>query len=353
MEQASRIPTANPLSLKLKKGLARTIVTALGVIIALIVIFTSLAEYVQPYEWGVREVRIGKKGVRPDKLGAGLYLDVKNIYFIHRLPRILQSFEMTNFKGTSASHPDQKAALIQTSDGYSVNMDCSILYRIVDPAKVIKDLGPGKAYIYRGLIPKVEPVLKQSFGELRAEELYDVALRTKKAELTRVRLNKILSDKGIKVENVLVRYLQYDSVYQGIIEDKKIEDQEAELEKALDALAVENKKLKQVEETGIKDAEVIVKQGEAYRRTKTAELSAYIQKKKAEGNNLVRGARADTRKMEVLARKGAGTEKVIGLEMAKALEGLEVIILPSDGKSGMNPLNLDKFMSTLGIREER
>ena len=38
---------------------------------------------------------------------------------------------------------------------------------------------------------------------------------------------------------------------------------------------------------------------------------------------------------------GEGAENLVGLEMAKVLEGIEVIVLPSDGDSGLNPLNLE------------
>ena len=37
-----------------------------------------------------------------------------------------------------------------------------------------------------------------------------------------------------------------------------------------------------------------------------------------------------------------GAENLVGLEMAKVLEGVELIILPSDGEYGMNPLDLEK-----------
>ena len=37
-----------------------------------------------------------------------------------------------------------------------------------------------------------------------------------------------------------------------------------------------------------------------------------------------------------------GSENLVGLEMAKVLDGIEVIVLPSDGDYGLNPLNLEK-----------
>jgi len=57
---------------------------------------------------------------------------------------------------------------------------------------------------------------------------------------------------------------------------------------------------------------------------------------------LVKRAEAFKVKLKNRALKGLGSENLVGLEMAKVLEGVEVIVLPSDGDYGVNPLNLEK-----------
>jgi len=47
-----------------------------------------------------------------------------------------------------------KAAHIQTSDGFFVDVDVSILYKIVDPYLVFTRLGTGRLFEANGIVPK-------------------------------------------------------------------------------------------------------------------------------------------------------------------------------------------------------
>ena len=76
--------------------------------------------------------------------------------------------------------------------------------------------------------------------------------------------------------------------------------------------------------------------------TKKAERDQYARTKKANANLLIKKAEANKAKLKNRALKGVGSENLVGLEMAKVLEGVEMIMLPSDGPNGLNPLNLEK-----------
>ena len=73
-----------------------------------------------------------------------------------------------------------------------------------------------------------------------------------------------------------------------------------------------------------------------------AEQELYERTKRAQGDLKVKTAEALKAKLKNNALKGQGSENLVGLEMAKVLEGVEVIVLPSDGQYGVNPLNLEK-----------
>ena len=113
-------------------------------------------------------------------------------------------------------------------------------------------------------------------------------------------------------------------------------------------------KRRQVVATGgasIEEGEAIIKieleKGNAYRITRKAEQELYARKKEAQGNLLVKKAEAYKTKLKNRALKGLGSENLVGLEMAKVLEGVDVIVLPSDGEHGFNPLNLEKIQMLL------
>ena len=87
---------------------------------------------------------------------------------------------------------------------------------------------------------------------------------------------------------------------------------------------------------------VALEKGIAYRVTRKAEQELYVRRKHAYADLLIKKAEAQRTKLKNRALKGAGSENLVGLEMAKVLDGVEVIVLPSDGAHGVNPLNLEK-----------
>ena len=42
---------------------------------------------------------------------------------------------------------------------------------------------------------------------------------------------------------------------------------------------------------------------------------------------------------------------MVGLKMAEALEGLNLIVLPSDGEKGLNPLDLRRTLELFDVKE--
>ena len=104
-------------------------------------------------------------------------------------------------------------------------MDVSILYRIEDPYLVFTKIGPGELFISNGIVPKAEPALKATLGELTTEEFYNSPLRVQKTDMAREMLNRELNEKGLHIEHALVRYFKYSDEIQKNIEEKKLKDQ--------------------------------------------------------------------------------------------------------------------------------
>ena len=108
-------------------------------VIILLIPAVFLLQYVKPNEFGVKVVRIGiKRGVHKEIYGPGYHLVLPfGMEEMNRLPKDIQVLELTNHPKTAAKASRvEKAAHIQTSDGFFVDVDVSILYRIVDPYKV-------------------------------------------------------------------------------------------------------------------------------------------------------------------------------------------------------------------------
>jgi hypothetical protein len=90
--------------------------------------------------------------------------------------------------------------------------------------------------------------------------------------------------------------------------------------------------------------------GKAYVTRKIAEKDLYMRTKKAEANLLVKLAEAEKVRLKNDALKGMGAERMVGLKMADTYKGLDMVILASDGPTGVNPLDLDKTLRLFDVR---
>ena len=310
--------------------------------------------YVRPDEYGIKVARVGiNRGVQKKIYQAGLTFVLPfGLQQIYRLPKGIQVLELTKFPETAAGAARKdRAAHIQTSDGFFVDVDVSFLYHIKDPYLVFTTIGPGTLFEDNGIIPKAEPALKETLGKLTTEEFYNSPMRVQKTEEAKQRLNSELNLKGIEVDQVLVRYFIYSKEIQKNIEEKKLQDQMVFTNRAAARAAKEEAELKKIVQEGMVIAAVEIEKGKAYVTRKIAEKDLYVRKKKAEADLLVKLAEAERVRLKNEALKGIGSERMVGLKMADAYKGLDVIILPSDGPHGVNPLNLDNALQLFDVRK--
>lgn len=338
---------------KINIRLSRSIKLAVLIVGIVVLAYNMLFVYVNPNEYGIKVVRLGaNRGVQKDVYTAGLNLVIPGLQQLHRLPRDMQVLELTNYPDTaSAQARKDRAAHIQTSDGFFVDVDVSILYRIEDPYKVFTQIGPGTLFEDNGIIPKAEPALKETLGKLTTEDFYNSPKRVDKTLEARQRLNEELNPKGIRVEHVLVRYFRYSQEIQKNIEEKKLKDQLVFTNQAAARAATEEAQLKKIIQEGRVAVEVELEKGQAYVTRKLAEKDLYVRTKKAEADMLVKLAEAEKVRLKNEALKGVGSERMVGLKMADVYKGLDLIVLPSDGRGGVNPLDLDNALELFDVRK--
>ena len=119
---------------KLKLGLG--LKTALAGFVLLVVGVNLFSVYVHPDEYGIKVNRVGlNRGVQKEVYDAGLAFVLPfGLQQMYRLPKNIQVLELTNSPETAAgSARKDRAAHIQTSDGFFVDVDVSMLYHIKDP----------------------------------------------------------------------------------------------------------------------------------------------------------------------------------------------------------------------------
>lgn len=313
--------------------------------------------YVRPNEYGIKVVRVpvfGSRGVHKEVYNAGFHFVLKpfDCEELYLFPKDLQVLDLTGTREEAAREATvSKPAHIQTSDGFFVDVDASILYRIIDPYQVFTHLGAGRLFETNGVVPKAEPVLKQTLGELTTEAFYNSPLRAAKAAAAKELLNRELADYGIQVDHVLVRYFRYTEEIQKNIEEKKLKDQLVFKNQAEARAAAEGATLKKVIQEGQATVNVKLQEGRAYVTTKDAERDLYVRKKQAEADLLVKLAEAKKTQLRNEALQGSGSDRMVGLKMAEVYKGLEILVLPSDGGNGVNPLNLEQTLKLFEVKK--
>jgi regulator of protease activity HflC (stomatin/prohibitin superfamily) len=241
-------------------------------------------------------------------------------------------------------------AKIQTSDGFFVDVDVSILYRITDPYRVITTLGRGQGYLDKGILPRAEPALKKTLGELTTEQFYNSPMRVAKAEEARRMLDEELQQYGLEVQQVLVRFFEYSDEIQKNIEAKKLQDQLVFKNQSQARAAIEEAQRLRIVQEGEAKVTVTREEGQAYRVEKEAERDLYVRKKGAEADLLVQLAEAKRTELRNDAMQAVGADKAVALAMAEVLRGLEVLIIPSGGDRGLNPLDLNGLSALFGVQ---
>lgn len=319
-----------------------------------IAFFRSFFVYVQPGEYGIKEIRLGvHRGVQKDVYTAG-YVFVMPFGFerLHTFPRGVQVLELTAFDQPtelSSSRVFEPAAKIQTDDGFYVDVDVSILYRITDPYLLITTVGPDRLYLSNGVVPKAEPILKQTLGELKTEDFFDSPLRVEKAQKAQELLDQELTKNGMRVEHVLIRYFKYSDQIQDNIEAKVLQDQLVFKNQAEARAATQEIELRETVTEGEANVKVTLEEGQAYKVKKDAERELYTRTREAEADLLVSLAEAKATQLRNEAMQQLGANTKVAMTMAEVLGGLDTIIIPVGGRDGLNPMDLQQLVRLFGV----
>lgn len=319
----------------------------LAILVGAIALYATFTTYVRPDEIAVRQIYLGpNSGIQEDIYGPGLHFVMPGYERLHLFPRDMQLLEFNEYISASQAEDvvTSEPIRIQTSEGYQVTVDVTVAYRIVDPYKLIKEVGPGKLYQTSLMIPRSDKILRQSLGRLNAEEFYQGETRLRAAEEARQGLSAEVADAGVEVWHLMVRHYTYDQRYQDAIEQRKIQDQTVFKNRAEALSATQEAEKNRVLAEGQALIEVAREQGRADIKKIAAEADLYYRQKVAEGELLVALAEAEGTRLENNALQVSGASNIVGLEMAEVIGGSAVIVVPTDGSSGINPLNLDALI---------
>lgn len=327
-------------------------------IVACLLIRASLIK-IAPDEIGVRTLNFGDShGIVAQDYGPGYRRNLWPLDTWHRFPSTVQRIRFAKDGSSGISRPLDEMQLT-SADGDRVSMTLEVAFRIADGQahRVLQDSGADRRY-EDVVLNLSQDAMRVLFGRLRTEAFYSESSR----EAVRKEAVGVLQDRlalrGIELIDLLVQAIEFDPNYENLIKQKKIADQQVELQKAKAKAAEETGKVAKIKaETTVKvqrieketeatitkqkaetDLQIAARAGEAnkYATQRIADGQLYESEKKADGQRLVKLARAEGTQRLNAALAGEGGRNLVALEAAKALN-LSDVTFPSFGYEWFNP----------------
>ena len=308
-------------------------------------------------EVGVRTRKLslfGEKGVDPKVYEPGstfIFMPLINDW--HTFDTKLQNLEFTQSreKGDRRTRDD---LLFKTIDGNDISLDVIIVYRI-DPAKaylIVQNVARNNEELRDKIIRTItRSKPRDIFGELKTEEFYVAAQREGQAKKAKDVLQEMLEPMGIVIEKVLTKDYRFKPNYQKAIEDKKVADQKVERNKSAQHAATEEYKRKLEEVRGEVNKLIADVDGE-YLMAKI-QVDAYYEKQKLLANAIKAEGIAEAKGIQEMnqAMASVGGEALVKLEIAEALQGKKIYLLPvSEGGMNLKTTDINALLNTMGMK---
>jgi len=316
-----------------------------------------VAKTTGPTEVGVRTVKVGvfmKKGVE-DKIypPGGTYFFVPFINDWNTFDIRLHNMEMT-ISATRGDRKERDDLLFKTIDGNDISLDVIISYRIVpDKAPfILQNIAPDDETLKDNIVRTVARSRPRDiFGELRSEEFYVSGKRSEKADRSRNELNRILNPYGIIVEKVATKDYRFNEEYQKAIEARKVADQMAEKNKA-EARASREEYLAKLEVAQGEVNKLIAHADGEFKKAKI-EADAYYDQQKKIAQAIETEAKAEAEGIRKLneALSGPGGEVMVKLQLAEAMKGKRIMLLPIAGSGlDLRTTDINRLLEVYGLK---
>lgn len=155
---------------------------------------------------------------------------------------------------------NKEGLVVLSSDGATIRMEVSILYRPLPTRIDSLQVSIGKNYYNVAIAPSIRTIARAVAGRYKPEEIYS-SKREEMADAIVSEMQAAMSDKFLEIENVLIRDVQLPAKISEAINFKLTADQEAQRK----MFEIEKEKLeadrKRVEARGIADFQKIVATG--------------------------------------------------------------------------------------------
>jgi SPFH domain / Band 7 family len=322
---------------------------------ALLLFYGSCTARVRPNEFGVEQRRFGlKTGIVERTYEPGLYF-VGPGTTMHTFSREIHVLEASYdreeahqkasaFGGDAVGRIDEyfserdrmlgdtthrtvDAINVQTSDGYAVTADVTLLYTIEKPVMLAKDFGWGTIYIDSFVINTFRNTVLGTLGKMNAEAFYDEKDRIDAIADAEKQLRERFVERGFRVEMLLLRNFKYGDNYEQALKNKKVAVQLTEKNRKELLVNEERATLQQLDSRGNAAITIAESEVQAQIAKVRAEARLYASRTMAKADTAVNIAGAEAKRLKADALTTAGGRYVVALETAKMFDNIEGAVM--------------------------
>ncbi len=233
----------------------RSLVTAGGAILAVILIIASLIRIVPPGSVGV-QVLFGRVLTR-STLSEGL--NVVNPFVNLEIMTIrTQAYTMSVATEEGQRYGDDAIASL-TRDGLEVKMDLTVWYHLMPSEAAVVFQKIGKDYVAKIVRPAARTAIRNTTVKYQAVEIYSEKREEVQTEISK-QLEKDYQGRGIVLEKVLLRNISLPAKVKNAIEAKPEAEQDAQKMEFVLLKETKEAERKKIEAAGISEAQRIIAQ---------------------------------------------------------------------------------------------
>jgi regulator of protease activity HflC (stomatin/prohibitin superfamily) len=337
----------------LRRAALRGAILGLGGLLVVVLFWSSCTARVLPNQWGVVQNRFGSHvGIEDRVYGPGLYFTAPGttLHPFSREVHVLEASFDLDESLRKARDPRARDAVaryfearqqilgretdrvvdalnVQTSDGYAVLADISLLYSISDPVHVARDFGWGNTYVDAFVLNTFRNGVLTTLGKMNAESFYDEKARIQAVAEAEALLRERFKERGFEVHKLLLRNYRYAPTYEKSLHDKKVAVQLAVKNEKERLVNEEKAKLQQIESQG--NARITIAESEINAQIARiqAEAQLYGAQVHAKADREIKVAEAEAKRLKAEALASGGSRYVVGLETAKMFDSIEGAVM--------------------------
>jgi prohibitin 2 len=210
------------------KGALEGIISVRFIVALIVVLMVSLLSvslvFIEPQEVGVVVSMVSPQGYREQPFRSGLHMIIPLAERVVIYPIYWQSYTMAS-EPLEGNKVGNDAIAARTSDGQSVYIDCSVIFRI-DANDVIQiNIDFQERYIQDYIRPILRGIVRTEVSQFTAEEVNSSKRKNLEANLQEL-LRVALGEKGFILDRFLLRNVAFSPEYASAIEGKQVAEQQ-------------------------------------------------------------------------------------------------------------------------------